>query len=51
LWLETHPLPTTSNKMGIEDVGVDHINGKGDRPIGKKGPKNKTKPTIAARPQ
>ena len=43
LWLETHPLPTTSDKMGIDGatslaaVGTDQRNAKRDRPIGKRG--------------
>ena len=45
LWLETHPLPTASDKTGIEDVtslaavGTGQRSGKRDRPIGKRHPK------------
>ena len=57
LWLETHPLPTTSDKMGIDSstslaaVGTDQSNAKRDRPIGKRGPNDETNPIIAADPQ
>ena len=57
LWLETHPLPTASDKTGLEGatslaaVGTGQRSGKRDRPIGKRGPKYKTKPIIAAGPQ
>ena len=57
LWLETHPLPTTPDKMGSEGatslaaVGTDQRNAKRDRPISKRGPNDKTKPIIAAGPQ
>jgi hypothetical protein len=56
LWLETHPLPTTSNEKSVEDatlvaaVGIGQRNGKHDRPIGKRGQKYKTKPIIASDP-
>ncbi len=56
LWLETHPLPTASDKTGLEGaaaavaVGADQNNAKDDRPIGKRGPNYKTKPIIAADP-
>jgi hypothetical protein len=55
LWLETHPLPTTPDKMGIDSAtsraaaGTDQSTAKGDRQIGKRGAK--TKPIIAAGPQ
>jgi len=54
LWLGTHPLPTISDKMGIEganlvaDGGADQRNGKRDRPIGKRSSKCKTKPISSA---
>ncbi len=57
LWLETHPLPTASDKAGLEDatslaaVDTGQRSGKRDRPIGKRGPKYKTKPITAAGPQ
>jgi hypothetical protein len=57
LWLQTHPLPTASDKAGLEGatslaaVGTDQRNGKRDRPIGKRGPKYKTKPITADGPQ
>jgi hypothetical protein len=56
LWLETHPLPTASDKTGLEGaaaavaVGADQNNAKHDRPIGKQGLNYKTKPIIAADP-
>ena len=43
LWLETHPLPTASDKMGLEgmtflaSVGTGQRTGRRDRPIGKRG--------------
>ena len=57
LWLETHPLPRTQDKMGIDvpttlsAVGADQRNAKRDRPIEKRGPNSKTNPIIAAEPQ
>ena len=57
LWLETHPLPTASDKTSLEGatslaaVGTGQRSGKRDRPIGKRGPKYKTKPITAAGPQ
>jgi hypothetical protein len=51
LWLESHPLPTASHKMGLKGTtALPAINGgsKRDRRTGKGGPKNKTKPIIAA---
>ena len=57
LWLETHPLPSTSDKMGLEGatslaaVGTGQRSGERDRPIGKRGQKFKTKPITAAGPQ
>ena len=55
LWLETHPLPTASDKTGLEGaatvvaVGTDQNNAKRDRPIGKRGANYKTKPMCAGR--
>jgi hypothetical protein len=57
LWLEIHPLPTVSDKTGIEGVtslaavGTDQRSGTPDRPTGKRGQKYKTKPITAAGPQ
>ena len=57
LWLETHPLPTASDKTGLEGatslaaVGTGQRTGRRDRPIGKRGQKYKTKPITAAGPQ
>jgi hypothetical protein len=57
LWLETHPLPTTSDKMGIDGstslaaVGTDQSTAKRDRRIGKRGANDETNPIIAADPQ
>ena len=57
LWLETHPLPTASDKTSLEGAtslaAVDNgqRTGKRDRPIGKQGQKFKTKPITAAGPQ
>jgi len=57
LWLETHPLPTASDKASLDGatsptaVGTDPRTGKRDRPIGKRGQKYKTKPITAAGPQ
>ena len=57
LWLETHPLPTASDKTGLEGVtslaavGTGERSGKRDRSIGRRGPKCKTKPITAAGPQ
>jgi ERF superfamily len=57
LWLETHPLPTTSDKMGIDGstslaaVGTDQSTAKRDRRIGKRGANDETNPNIAADPQ
>ena len=54
LWLETHPLPTASDKTNLEGatspaaVGTGQRSGNRDRPIGKRGPKNKTKPIFVA---
>ena len=48
LWLETHPLPTASDKNGIDGatslaaVGTRQRTGKRDRPISKRGPKYET---------
>ena len=44
LWLQTHPLPTASDKTGLEGAtslaaaGPGQRNAKRDRPIGKRGP-------------
>ena len=57
LWLQTHPLPTASDKTGLEGVtslaavGTGERSGKRDRSIGRRGPKCKTKPITAAGPQ
>ena len=57
LWLQTHPLPTASDKTGLEGAtslaaaGPGQRNAKRDRPIGKRGPNSKTKPILAAGPQ
>ena len=57
LWLETHPLPTASDKTGfggatsLAAVGTGEKNGRRDRLVGKRGQKNKTKPITAAGPQ
>ncbi len=54
LWLQTHPLPTSSDKTGFEGatsfaaVGIGQENGKRDRPTGKRGPNYKTKAITAA---
>jgi hypothetical protein len=53
LWLETHPLPTASDETDFEGatslaaVGTGQRSGRRDRPIGKRGPKYKTKPITA----
>ena len=50
LWLETHPLPTASDKTGLESaaslatVGTGQGNGKRARPIGKRSPNYKSTP-------
>jgi hypothetical protein len=57
LWLQTHPLPTASDKTSLEGAtslaaaGPGQRNAKRDRPIGKRGPNAKTKPILAAGPQ
>jgi hypothetical protein len=57
LWLETHPLPTTSDKIGIDGstslaaVGTDQSTATRDRRIGKRGANDETNPIIAADPQ
>jgi hypothetical protein len=54
IWLQTHPLPTASDKKGFEGapslgpVAIDQRHGKRARPIGKGGPNYKTKPINAA---
>ncbi len=56
LWLETHPLPTGSDKTDPEGatflaaVSTGQRSRKHDRPIGKRGPKCRTKP-ITSSPQ
>jgi len=53
LWLQTRPLPTTSDKIGIGGtipsaaVGSDDRNSEGDRPVSRRRPNYKTKPIIA----
>jgi len=53
LWLQTHPLLTASDKNGIDGatslaaVDPGQRSGNRDRPIGKRGPKSKTKPITA----
>jgi hypothetical protein len=57
LWLQTRPLPTTSDKIGIDNtissaaVGTNDRNSEGDRPVSRRRPNYKTKPIIAAGPQ
>jgi hypothetical protein len=53
LWLETHPLPTRPDEMGIDGATsrVDVGTAKRDRSISKRGRNYKTKPIIAAGPQ
>ena len=57
LWLETHPLPTGPEKMGIDGttsvagVGSGQSNASRDGPISRRGPNYKTKPIIAAERQ
>jgi hypothetical protein len=57
LWLQTRPLPTTSDKIGIGGtipsaaVGSDDRNSEGDLPDSRRRPNYKTKPIIAAGPQ
>jgi hypothetical protein len=52
LWLETHPLPTVSEKMreatSITAVGTKKRNAKRHRPVSKRGPNYKTKPILVA---
>jgi hypothetical protein len=54
LWLQTRPLPTTSDKIGIDNtissaaVGTNDRNSEGDRPVSRRRPNYKTKPIIAA---
>ena len=54
LWLETHPLPTASDKTDLEGatslaaVSTGQRSRKHDRPIRKRGPKCKTKPINVA---
>ena len=55
LWLETRPLPTASDKIegatSLAVIGKGQISGERDRPIGKRGPKCRTKPITAVGPQ
>jgi hypothetical protein len=57
LWLETHPLPTTADKMSIDGAtslpaaATDQRNAKRDQPVTKRGPTDKTKPITAVGPQ
>ena len=57
LWLQTRPLPTTSDKIGIGGtissaaVGSDDRNSEGDRSVSRRRPNYKTKPIIATGPQ
>jgi hypothetical protein len=50
LWLETHPLPTSADRMGSEGarsttaVGANQKSAERDRPITESGPDDKTKP-------
>jgi hypothetical protein len=52
LWLESHPLPTTSNKVELKGTTalpvINTGDDKRDRRMGKGGPKYKTKPIVAA---
>jgi ERF superfamily len=50
LWLETHPLPTRADEMGIDGATsrVDVGTAKRDRSISKRGRNYKTKPIVAA---
>ncbi len=51
LWLESHPLPTASNKTSLRTTALPAVgtgNNKRDRRTSTGGPKNKTKPIIAA---
>jgi hypothetical protein len=54
LWLQTRPLPTTSDKISIggtissDAVGSDDRTSEGDRPVSRRRPNYKTKPIIAA---
>jgi len=54
LWLESHPLPTASNKTDLEGtttlLAVNTGDSQRGRPTAKGGPKYKTKPIIAAGP-
>jgi hypothetical protein len=52
LWLETHPLPTRLDEMGIAGAtSLPPINAKHDRSLSKRGRNYKTKPIIATGPQ
>jgi hypothetical protein len=54
LWLETHPLPAGSQKIGIDRatslaaISTGQRSGKRHQPIGNRGTKNKTKPIFVA---
>ena len=53
LWLETHPLPTDSDKEGLQSgtsLAAIGTGQHGDRQIGKRGPKYKAKPIAADSP-
>jgi hypothetical protein len=57
LWLQSRPLPMTSDKIGIGGtissaaVGSDDRNSGDDRPVSRRRPNYKTKPIIAAGPR
>ena len=52
LWLETHPLPTRLDEMGIAGAtSLPPINAKRDRSLSNRGRNYKTKPIIATGPQ
>jgi ERF superfamily protein len=52
LWLETHPLPTRPDEMGIAGAtSLAPINDKRDRSLSKRGRNYKTKPIFGAGPQ
>jgi hypothetical protein len=54
LWLETHPLPTASDKTDLQGatslaaINTGQRSRKHDRPIGERGQKHKTKPINVA---
>jgi hypothetical protein len=52
LWLETHPLPTRPDEIGIAGAtSLAPINARRDRSLSKQGRNYKTKPIIGAGPQ